>query len=162
MDLTGSCACAAVRYQLTGPPLVVHACHCRDCQRITGSAFVINVWIEGERVVSTADRPRSCLLTGGSGEPHEVFFCGECGTTVWSRYHSVPGCSLFVRAGTLDDPRAVQPDVHIFTASKLPWVKLPDGVRAFEKGYELRQVWPAESYARLRANIARQAAPTGG
>jgi len=88
-----------------------------------------------------------------------VFFCGECGTTVWSRYHAVPGQSLFVRAGTLDDPGAVRPDVHIFTGTKLPWLVLPDGARAFEKMYEVKSVWPAEKYARLRANVARYAEP---
>src|SRR5262245_47470233 len=82
-DLTGGCACGALRYRLAGTPLVVHACHCRDCQRITGSAFVVNVWIEGELVERLAGRPRSFALKGGGGKPHEVFFCGECGTTVW-------------------------------------------------------------------------------
>jgi len=158
---TGGCACGALRYRLTRTPLVVHACHCRDCQRITGSAFVINVWIERECVECTAGQPRAFLLAGGSGKPHEVFFCGACGTTVWSRYHSVPGHSLFVRAGTLDDPCAAEPDVHIFTATKLSWVKLPDGVPAFEKMYVVRDVWPPERYARLRANIARHATPAG-
>jgi hypothetical protein len=161
MELTGGCACGALRYRLTGTPLVGHACHCRDCQRTTGSAFAINLWIERERVECTAGRARSFLLSGGSGKPHEVFFCEACGTTVWSRYDSVPGLSLFVRAGTLDEPGAVEPDVHIFTAAKLPWLKLPDGALVFEKMYEVRRVWPAEKYARLRANIARHAAPAG-
>ncbi len=46
MNLEGGCSCGAIRYKLTNTPLIVHACHCRDCQRVTGSGFVINIWIE--------------------------------------------------------------------------------------------------------------------
>ena len=57
-----------------------------------------------------------------------------------------------MRAGTLDDPAQVVPDVHIFTRTKLPWIRLPEGARAFESIYELDRVWPADRIARLRAN----------
>jgi hypothetical protein len=150
MGLEGGCSCAALRYELTASPLIVHACHCRDCQRITGSAFVVNIWIEKEFVKTTGAIPRSFVLKGGSGKNHEVFFCGNCGTYVWSRYQRAPGGALFVRAGTLDQPEAVTPDVHIFTRSKVPWLELPRGVSAFEAMYRIEEVWPAESKARLR------------
>ncbi len=158
MGLSGGCACKAIRYTLTAPPLIVHACHCRDCQRLTGSAFVINLWIEKQFVEARGAGPRSFELTGGSGNAHEVFFCGACGTYVWSRYHGAPGEALFVRAGTLDDPDAVAPDVHIFTRSKVPWVQLPEGVPAFRSFYKLEDVWSAESKERLRALRAQAAA----
>jgi hypothetical protein len=151
-ERTGGCACGAVRYRLTREPMIVHACHCRDCQRITGSAFVINLWIERGCVEATGAKPASRVLAGGSGNPHEVFFCGGCGTYVWSDYRRVPGPCLFVRAGTLDDPSRVVPDVHIFTRSKLPWVRLPEGARAVEASYKIEDVWPPESVRRLRAN----------
>jgi hypothetical protein len=150
MALTGGCACGKIRYELAAAPLIVHACHCRDCQRLTGSAFVINLWIERELVKVGRGRPKSFALKGGSGRPHEVFFCGTCGAYLWSRYHPA-GDALFVRAGTLDDAKAVRPDVHIFTRSKLPWVQLPKGVPAFKTFYKIADVWPAESRARLRA-----------
>jgi hypothetical protein len=147
----GGCACGAVRYRLTARPLIVHACHCRDCQRLTGSAFVINAWIERKLVeVSGAAAPRSFMLRGGSGKEHEVFFCETCGTQVWSRYGIAPGEALFVRAGTLDDPHAFEPDVHIFTRTKAPWLTLPDGVRAFRSIYRIDAVWSAASKERLR------------
>jgi hypothetical protein len=157
MNLEGGCSCAAVRYELTASPLVVHACHCRDCQRVTGSAFVINIWIEGKFVETNGAVPKSFTLKGGSGKDHEVFFCGKCGTYVWSRYHGAPGDYLFVRAGTLDKPEAVRPDVHIFTRSKLPWLDLPERVPAFKSFYKIDEVWSAESRERLRRNRA-----TGG
>ena len=146
--LAGGCACGAIRYTLTDSPLIVHACHCRDCQRITGSAFVINLWIE-RQFVQGSGRPKSFRLTAGTGKAHDVFFCERCGTYVWSFYHAAPGESLFVRAGTLDQPEMVKPDVHIFTRSKLPWLQLPNDVPTFEAFYKIDEVWPAASKERL-------------
>ena len=157
MDLKGGCSCGAIRYKLTNSPLIVHACHCRDCQRVTGSGFVINIWIEKKFVERTGAVPKSFMLKGGTGKDHEVFFCDNCGTYVWSRYQVAPGGeALFVRAATLDQPDAITPDVHIFTRSKLPWLELPKTARAFEAFYNLVEVWPPESRERLRRNVAAQ------
>jgi len=152
----GGCSCGAVRYRLAAKPLIVHCCHCRDCQRITGSAFVVNLWIEREHVQLLSGEPTSFELKGGSGKPHTVFFCGKCGGYVWSKYHRAPGDTVLLRAGTLDDPSQVTPDVHIFTRSKLPWVKLPEGARVFEAFYNPAEVWPPESLARWRRNMERR------
>jgi hypothetical protein len=149
MDLHGGCACGAVRYKLTADPLIVHACHCRDCQRITGSAFVINLWIEKRFVEADRAKLKSFRLKDGTGQTHEVFFCPACGTYLWSDYHGAPGDSLFVRAGTLDTPAAVKPDVHIFTRSRLPWVILPKDARAFETFYSIKEIWPQASRDRI-------------
>jgi hypothetical protein len=150
----GGCACGAVRYRLTAAPLIVHACHCRDCQRVTGGAFVVNLWIEKKHVDADHAAPRSFHLKGGSGKAHEVFFCPTCATYLWSRYHGVPGDCLFVRAGTLDHPEKFAPDVHIFTRSKLPWLTLPKNALTFRSFYKLADVWPAESLRRFRQNRA--------
>lgn len=152
--LAGGCACGAVRYELNAAPLIVHACHCRDCQRITGGPFVINMWIEARFVEANAAPLKSFRLHGGSGKLHEVFFCGTCGVFMWSRYGIVPGDCLFVRGGTLDHPEAIKPDVHIFTRTKLPWLELPKDAIAFESIYNLADVWPAESLERLRKNAS--------
>lgn len=149
MALTGRCSCGAIRYQLSSAPLIVHACHCRDCQRITGSAFVINLWIERKFVEAEGAEPRVFRLAGGSGRPHDVFFCGDCGTYLWSRYGGASDKYLFVRGGTLDKPASVKPDVHIFTRSKVPWLTLPEGVPAFRAFYRLGKVWPAASLERI-------------
>ena len=156
MSLEGGCACGRIRYALTESPLIVHACHCLDCQRITGGAFVINVWIEKKHVDADHAAPKSFRLKGGTGKPHDVHFCDTCGTYLWSRYHIVPGECLFVRAGTLDEPDAVTPDVHIFTRTKVPWLELPDGVRRFESIYKIDDVWPAEKRERLKRNAGRR------
>ena len=158
MKLEGGCACRAIRYRVTHSPLILHACHCRDCQRLTGGPFVINLWIESKFVEPNGVAPKSFRLAGGGGKHHhDVFFCEACGTTLWSRYHIVPSDCLFVRAGTLDTPEAVTPDVHIYTRSKLPWVALPEGVPAFQSSYRIDDVWSPESKERLRRNRAGQA-----
>jgi hypothetical protein len=156
MEVEGGYACGASRYRLTADPLIVHACHCRDCQRLTGSAFVLNIWIEKKFVEATSAVPKSFKLIAGSGKHQEVFFCDQCGTYLWSKYYASPGDTLLVRVGTLDHPEAVKPDVHIFTRSKLPWLDLPKDVPAFEAFYNIQDVWSVESKARLRRNIAEQ------
>ena len=156
MNLEGGCACGALRYKLTADPLIVHACHCRNCQRLTGSAFVTNIWIEKKFVETVSGVPKSFKLSGGSGNPHEVFFCDRCGTYLWSKYYAAPGDTVLLRVGTLDRPEAIKPDVHIFTRNKLPWLDLPNDVPAFESFYDLKEVWSAESRERLRRNAAEQ------
>jgi len=153
--LAGGCSCGALRYVLGAPPLIVHACHCRDCQRLTGGAFVINALVEGEHVALHGEPPRTFPLETPSGRGQEVSFCGRCGTTVWSRYHVAPGDLRFVRAGTLDRPEALEPDVHIYVRSKLPWLPLPAGARTFPEIYETRKVWSAGSQERLARHLAR-------
>ena len=154
-DMPGGCACGAIRYRVTEKPLIVHACHCLNCQKLTGSAFVINLWIERDFVeANDASRLKSHRLTAGSGQAHDVCYCPECGTRLWSSFEAVPGDTILLRAGTLDDPAAVTPDVHIYIRSKLPWVRLPEGARAFEAMYKLSDVWPDETRARFRRHIS--------
>ena len=154
MDREGGCACGAVRYRLTADPLIVNACHCRDCQRLTGAAFATNIWIERRFVETDHDRLRPVRLIAGSGKPHEIFSCPDCGTALYSKYHAAPGDTVLLRAGTLDRPESVAPDVHIYTRSKMPWLTLPQGVPAFETFYNPASVWREESRERLRRNIA--------
>jgi hypothetical protein len=152
MTREGGCCCGAIRYRLRNDPLIIHACHCHDCQRITGSAFVTNLWIERKYVERSGPEPKTYVQPGGSGADNVISFCGACGTTLWSDYRSVKNPCLFVRAGTLDDPSWVVPDVHIFTRSKLSWVKIPDGAPAFATVYKRDEVWPPDKLARLRSN----------
>jgi hypothetical protein len=145
----GGCACGAVRYRLTSDPLFVHCCHCLNCQRQTGSAFVVNVLIEADRVELLAGEPQPVPVPRDRGKQQVIWRCPACQVAVYSRYTS-PGIR-FVRAGTLDDPSSVAPDVHIFTRSKLPWVALPGSVPAFAVYYETKKLWPAASLERLES-----------
>ncbi|HEX4861357.1 MAG TPA: GFA family protein [Rhizomicrobium sp.] len=149
-NLEGGCACGAVRYRLESRPMFVHCCHCLDCQRQTGSAFVLNAIIEADRIKLLAGSPQPVTMPTDSGRPHDVYRCAKCQTAVWSDYGR-RRVMLFVRTGTLDDPRALAPDVHIFTRSKQPWVGLPPDVPAFDVYYDMQELWPAESWARRKA-----------
>ena len=146
--MEGGCSCGAVRYRLTDEPLFVHCCHCLNCQRQTGSAFVINALIESDRVELTAGRPDAVDVPRDDGSTQRVYRCPDCQIAVFSEYTRPE--IWFVRAGTLDDPATVEPDVHIYTRSKVPWVTIPDGVPAYDVYYDTKQLWPEDSYARLK------------
>lgn len=147
--LEGGCFCGAVRYRLRAAPMFVHCCHCRDCQLQTGGAFAINALIETSNVELIAGEPRPIAMKTQSGYPHQIFRCPSCQSAVWSAY-GMPGVS-FIRVATLDAPGALTPDVHIYTRSKLPWMRLPEGARAFEAYYDMNAEWPPDSTARREA-----------
>jgi hypothetical protein len=151
--LEGGCACGAVRYRLTSDPLFIHCCHCLNCQRQTGSAFVINLLIEADRVELLAGEPQPVEAPRDDGSTQVIFRCPTCQVAVFSEYGRPE--VRFVRGGTLDQPSAVAPDVHIYTRSKLPWITLPDSVPAFEVYYDSRALWPAASLERLESVIPR-------
>ena len=135
--------------------MVVHCCHCSWCQRETGSAFVLNAVIEGDRVEVTAGAPELVMTPSASGKGQEIARCPTCHVALWSHYAGSGRKSAFVRCGTLDERAAVTPDVHIFTSSKLPWVTLPDSVPAFAEFYPTSQgVWSDAARARWKALLA--------
>jgi hypothetical protein len=148
----GGCACGEVRYRLRSDPLFVHCCHCLNCQRQTGSAFVINLLIETDRVELLAGDPAPVAVARSGGKKQKIWRCPTCQVAVYSQYTSAR--VRFVRGGTLDDPASVAPDVHIFTRSKLPWVALPDSVPAFKVYYDTKKLWPAASLERLETLMA--------
>jgi hypothetical protein len=145
----GGCSCGEVRYRLKSDPLFVHCCHCLNCQRQTGSAFVVNLLIEADRVEVLAGDPQSVSVPRNGGKKQKIWRCATCQIAVYSQYTSPR--VRFVRGGTLDDPSSVTPDVHIYTRSKLPWVTLPDSVPAFEVYYDTKKLWPPASLKRLAA-----------
>jgi hypothetical protein len=146
----GGCSCGAIRYRLVSPPMFVHCCHCRDCQRQTGSAFVLNALIETDRIALLAGKPVPVAVPTDSGRPHDIYRCPNCQIAVWSDYGR-RAALRFVRVGTLDEPAEMPPDIHIYTRSKLPWVTLPAGVPAFEEYYSTRKMWPPASLERRKA-----------
>jgi hypothetical protein len=149
MPREGGCSCGAVRYRLTSEPLFTHCCHCLNCQRQTGSAFVINLLIEADRVELLAGDPHPVDVPRDDGSTQRIFRCPTCQVAVFSEYGRPE--VRFVRGGTLDDPSAITPDVHIYTRSKLPWITVPGTAPAFEEYYDMRALWPAASLERLNA-----------
>lgn len=151
--LLGGCSCGAVRYRLLAKPMRVHCCHCSNCQRQTGSAFVLNAIIETKNVKLLRGRPKAVPVPRASG-PHDIYRCRRCGVAVWSDYGNHPAIR-FVRVGTLDDPGVLRPDMHIYTRAKAPWLKLPKGTPAFRDYYKTSKVWPKNSYKRLKAALGK-------
>ena len=145
----GGCACGSVRYRLLSDPLFIHCCHCLNCQRQTGSAFVINLLIEADRVELLEGVPEPVDAPRDDGSNQRIFRCPTCQVAVYSEYGRPQ--VRFVRGGTLDQPRDVTPDVHIFTKSKVGWVTLPESVPAFDVYYDRKTLWPASSQERLSA-----------
>ena len=151
--MEGRCGCGQVRYRLSGRPFAVHCCHCRSCQRETGSAFVINTLIESERVEVLSGSPERVNTPSDSGKGQLIVRCPNCRVALWSHYGGMGEKAAFVRVGTLEDPDACPPQVHIFTRSKQPWVVLPAGAPAFEVFYsrdDLDALFGTDGAARWR------------
>jgi hypothetical protein len=151
VSLDGGCACRAIRYRMTSRPMFVHCCHCRWCQRESGSAFALNAMIEADRVVLLSGVPDVIMTPTNSGKGQKVVRCPNCRIALWSHYSGAGDAISFVKVGTLDVPDRLPPDIHIFTASKQPWVILPQGAAAVEAYYDRTHYWPADSLARRQA-----------
>ena len=149
--IEGGCNCKRVRYRLETAPLFVHCCHCRWCQRETGASFALNAMIEADRVTNLGAEPELVHTPSTSGKGQKIARCPSCRIAVWSHYAGSGPVIKFVRVGTLDNPDLIAPDVHIFAASKQPWVVLPEGMPVFPEYYDRTKLWPAASLARREA-----------
>ena len=155
--LVGGCDCRTVRYSLDSPPLFVHCCHCRWCQRETGASFALNAMIEADRVSLLAGEPDLIDTPSASGKGQKIARCPKCRIAVWSNYSGAGPYVHFVRVGTLDEPDRLPPDIHIFTASKQPWVVLPANAVMVAEYYRSAEVWPKESLERRAAALTAKA-----
>jgi hypothetical protein len=154
-DRDGGCACGYVRYRMTARPLIVHCCHCTWCQRQNGSAFAVNALIEADRVHLLQGNVVDVNVPSPSGKNQRISRCPNCQVAVWSYYLAMRGgigeLVRFIRVGTLDDPGAVPPDIHIYTSSKMPWVNLPPDALTVDDYYVTEEVWPDKSLERRAA-----------
>ena len=121
----GGCECGAVRYRMGGEPIFVNCCHCRDCQKISGSAFAINGMIEADRL-QVLEGKGTLVVEDGAAR------CSRCKSLLWAEHAQFAGKIRFVRLGTLDEGERFPPDAHFFVRSKHPWIAIPAGVPAFE------------------------------
>ena len=147
----GGCTCRQVRYRMTAKPLFVHCCHCRWCQRETGTAFALNALLEAESVEVSQGKPELVDTPSNSGTGQVIARCPKCHIALWSNYGGIGDWVRFLRVGTLDWPARFAPDIHIFTSTKQPWVVIPEGMRAVPEYYKSSEIWPKESLARREA-----------
>ena len=156
--MEGGCDCGEVRYRMSAP-LFVHCCHCRWCQRETGASFALNAMIESDRVVLLEGEPEVVNTPSNSGKGQKIARCPKCHIALWSNYAGAGDAVRFVRVGTLDEPDRLPPDIHIFTASKQPWVVLPPDTPAVEEYDDRNDYWPQESLDRRRVLLAAKPGP---
>jgi hypothetical protein len=160
--LEGGCDCGRIRYRMETAPLIVHCCHCHWCQRETGTAFALNALIEAERVTHLKAQPEVIDTPSQSGKGQKIARCPSCRVAVWSNYAGAGPIIRFIRVGTLDPPAALRPDIHIFTASRQPWVALPHDVPAVAEFYEIERIWSPDSLARREGFLPRLRAYRAG
>ncbi len=147
--LHGGCTCRALRYRMLSTPLFVHCCHCTWCQRETGTAFALNAMIEADRVTLLQGELDTVQTPSNSGKGRKIARCASCRIAVWSNYAGAGDAIRFVRVGTLDEPYRLAPDIHIYTASKQPWVVLAPGIPIVAEYYKRDEHWPQDSLDRL-------------
>ena len=152
----GGCTCGAVRYRVLTEPMWVNCCHCRWCQRETGSAFVINAFVEADRVELVQGEPVVILTPSESGKGQKIARCPNCKIALWSNYAGAGDAIRFVRVGTLDNPDLAPARIQIFTESKQPWVVLSPDIPAYEQYFDPKEHWPAESIARYKAAVSKE------
>ncbi len=147
---TGGCLCRQIKYEFSGEPLVVHACHCRQCQKISSSAYGVNMWIEAKDLNFKTGELKKFTTQGGSGQDHDVYFCGDCGTAICSRYHAAPKPFVFLRSGTLDESSDIKPDVHIFLKDRQAGIDIDVTVPQYDGYYHFKEVWSSHSQERFK------------
>lgn len=148
----GSCRCGDVRYRLLNAPLFVHACHCLDCQKASGSAFGITIIVLESDLI--CDRGEFVSTTVAANRT--TFICQSCEDVIYSTAAHHP-CTALLRSQTLDDPRLLDINAHIWITEKHAWLDLPAHVPQFEEGYDRNETWPHESLERLDRELRKTA-----
>jgi hypothetical protein len=145
--LEGGCECGSIRYRLAGPPIFVNCCHCRQCQKLSGSAFALNAMVEAGRIELLQGAERFA----GGGEAR----CPACRVLLWGTHPMFGESIVFLRVGTLDEGERLQPRAHFFVRSKHPWVAIPEGIPVFETlpGEGDTPLFDAEADARVKAAL---------
>jgi hypothetical protein len=131
MEIKGGCLYGAVRYTAEADPTSASVCHCRDCQKFTGSAFAVLVRVTKE-AVSIEGTPKTFTSLGGSGNPILGHFCPECGSSIAEESAMRPD-SIVLNVGTFDDPSVAKPGREIFHADALPWIEVHGDISRFAK-----------------------------
>ncbi|WP_159716298.1 GFA family protein [Geminicoccus flavidas] len=150
----GGCLCGAVRLRLEDEPILTHACHCRFCQRVTGAPFAVNAMIELDRITLTGQDPEAVHTPSALPAGQKLHRCWTCRAMLWSNHSLLGDRIAIVPVGILDEAEAMVPDIHCFTATRHPWVVLPDDRPCFAGEYDSELVWSDRVKARIGAALA--------
>ena len=118
--LTGGCMCGAIRYTLSVPVTELRACHCTTCQKGSGTQGSVNAVVPASAFKLTKGTPKRYESLADSGRTLHRYFCGDCGSPIYSQRDITPE-RIVVRAGSFDDSSAMKIAAHIWTSSKRPW-----------------------------------------
>ncbi len=132
-EITGGCLCGAVRYTASRDPVLVAHCHCDDCRRATGSGFATNVFFRDEDMTVLQGATKSYRHTADSGNIMIKEFCPDCGSQLFGSSSGRPGVKA-VKVGSIDDARAIEPQVEVFVSRALPFSRLSETAEKFERG----------------------------
>ena len=132
--ITGGCACGAIRYQATTKPIMMFKCHCRDCQRASGGAFVCAILFPADSFEFTQGTPKYHFTLNAAGGQHKRGFCPECGSRLTGG-ENPQGTTGFVgiNVASLDDPSWFQPQMDIWTSDAQPWDQMDPSLPKFEQ-----------------------------
>ena len=130
--MDGGCLCGHARYSISGPVMAEAVCHCKNCQKQSGSAFSVVMVARASEFKLNVELP-FFADTGDSGNELRRYFCDECGSPIYSVSSNDPQI-VAVKAGTLDDVSALSPKVHLWCASAWPWTPIPDDAVKLAKG----------------------------
>lgn len=135
---TGGCVCGAARYAVTGEPLSVHACHCTDCQALSGSAFGLSMVLHASDLQLNSGTVTENRFSTDHNTMHR-HHCERCGTALW---FSSPAYAdiIALKPGTLDDTSGLRPIAHMWVRSAQPWLRLDDGLPVFDRQPSLEEL----------------------
>ncbi|ACY18708.1 GFA family protein [Haliangium ochraceum] len=151
MPETGHCECGAVTYAVTGDePIHVYACHCRNCQTRSGSAFAEHAMVAAAAFAIAGEL--NSYRREANGMQFEESVCRTCYTRIFNRNSALPG-SIFLRAGTLSGSEHLEPMAHIWVKRKQPWIHLKDDVPAFAESPTPEEFGAAIAAARSRGTV---------
>lgn len=151
LPLQGSCVCELIQFQIDSEPLFIHACHCNNCQKITGSAFAMSMFLLDKDLQQLSGEPISIDQPTSQGS-RKVFLCPACQTVVWAQSAENPHVRI-IRPGVLSNKLDITPQAHIWVHRRQAWLRLDDTTPQFDGNYDQAEVWPASSLSRLPAPV---------
>lgn len=127
----GGCACGALRYEVSGEPVAMVECQCRQCQRDSGTGHASNLAFMGAPV--TIEGPRSTWdMVGDGGTRKSRAFCPTCGSPVYTVFPDMPNF-IAVRAGSLDEPERYAPQIVVWADAAQPWDRVDEALTKFDR-----------------------------
>lgn len=129
--IAGSCQCGQVSYELLAPPKRVIACHCKECQKLSTSAFSLTAMVNAEDIVFTGEM-QQWQRTADSGNISVANFCPVCGNRIY-HYNPQEPDKIKLKPANLSDTSILRPTMHIWVSQKQAWFAVPDGAQAFER-----------------------------